>query len=109
MEPGGLMPHLQKPWAEAAQLLVLTYISLRSILIFSAVYTRTQAFLKQHNTTSLLFSLKGLEILRQERRGHVNTIMMEQFNSIRIHKSKPANKQHTYQFINQSINQSINQ
>ena len=28
------------------------------------------------NTTTLLFSLKGLEILHQERRGQVNTLLM---------------------------------
>jgi hypothetical protein len=38
------------------------------------------------NINTLLFSLKGLEILHQERRGQVN-------------KSGPANKQHTYQSI----------
>ena len=33
------------------------------------------------NTTSLLFALKGSEILRQERRGQERTIVMEYFNS----------------------------
>jgi len=51
-------------------------------------------------TTILLFSLKGLEILHQKRRGQVNTIVTEHFNSIFFHKSGPANKQHTYQSIN---------
>ena len=41
------------------------------------------------NTTTLLFSLKGLEILHQERRGQVKTIVME------------PNKHHTHQPINQ--------
>ena len=49
------------------------------------------------NTTTLLFSLKGLEILHQERRGQVKTIVMEHFNDILFHKSGPANKQHTNQ------------
>jgi hypothetical protein len=51
------------------------------------------------NTTTLLFSLKGLEILHQERRGQVKTIVMEHFNGILFHKSGPANKQHTNQSI----------
>jgi hypothetical protein len=49
------------------------------------------------NNTSLLFSLKGLDILHQERRGQVNTIVMENFNSIHFHKSEPSNKRHIYQ------------
>jgi hypothetical protein len=53
------------------------------------------------NTTKLLFSLKGLEILFQERRGQVKTLLMEHFN-ILFHKSGPANKQHTNQSINHS-------
>jgi len=57
------------------------------------------------NTTTLLFSLKGLEILHHKRRGQVKTIVMEHFNGILFHKSEPANKQHTNQSINQSINQ----
>jgi hypothetical protein len=55
------------------------------------------------NTTTLLFSLKGLEILHQERIGQVKTIVMEHFNGILFHKSRPANKQHTNQSINQSM------
>jgi hypothetical protein len=47
------------------------------------------------NTTTLLFSLKGLEILHQERRGKVKTIVMEHSKGILFHKSGPANKQHT--------------
>ena len=49
------------------------------------------------NTTPLLFSLKGLEILHQERRVQVKTIVMEHLNGILFHKSGPANKQHTNQ------------
>ena len=45
------------------------------------------------NTTTLLFSLKRLEIEDHERRGHVKTIVMA--NGILFHKSGPANKQHT--------------
>jgi hypothetical protein len=44
------------------------------------------------NTTTLLFSLKGLEILHQERRGQVKTIVMEHFKGILFYKSGPANK-----------------
>ena len=40
---------------------------------------------------------KGLEILHQERRGQMKTIIMEHFNGILFHKSGPANKQHTNQ------------
>ena len=47
------------------------------------------------NTTTLSFSLKGLGILHQERRGQVKTIVMEHFKGIFFHKSGPANKQHT--------------
>jgi hypothetical protein len=49
----------------------------------------------------VLFTLKGIEILHLGRRGQVNTIVMEQFNSIIFHKSRPANKQHTKKSINQ--------
>ena len=51
------------------------------------------------NTITLLFSLKGLEILHQERRGQVKTMVMEHFNGILFHKSAPVNKQHTNQSI----------
>ena len=44
---------------------------------------------------------EGFETLHQERRGQMNTIMMEHFNSILFHKSGPANKPHTYQSLNQ--------
>ena len=47
------------------------------------------------NTTTLLFSLKGLEIFHQQRRGQVNTILMEHFTGILFQKSDPANEQHT--------------
>jgi hypothetical protein len=47
------------------------------------------------NNTTLLFSMKGLNILHQERRGQVNTIVTVHLNGILLHKSKPANKQHT--------------
>ena len=40
----------------------------------------------------LLFSLKGLEIVHQERRGQVKTTVMEHFNGIFFHKYGPANK-----------------
>ena len=50
------------------------------------------------STNTLLF-----EILHQERRGHVNTIVMEHFNGILFHKSGPANKQHSIQPTNQPI------
>ena len=49
---------------------------------------------KGNGNTTLLFSLKGLEIVHQERRGQVKTIVMEHFNGILFHKSEPANKQH---------------
>ena len=54
------------------------------------------------DTTTLLFSLKVLEILHQERRAglHVKTTEMEYFNGILFHKSGPANKQHTNQTTN---------
>jgi hypothetical protein len=51
------------------------------------------------NTTILLFSLKELDILHQERREQMNTTVMEHFNSILFHKSRSANTQHTYQSI----------
>ena len=47
------------------------------------------------NTTTLLFSLKKLEIVHQEKRRQVKTIVMEHFNGILFHKSGPAIKQHT--------------
>ena len=41
------------------------------------------------------------ENLHQEGRGQVNTIVMEYFNSILFPKSETANKQHTYQSVNE--------
>ena len=55
------------------------------------------------NTTALLFSLKRLVILHQERTGQVSTIVMEHFKSILFHKSGSGNKQHTYESMNRSI------
>ena len=52
------------------------------------------------NTITLLFSLKGLEIIQQERGGQVNTIVMGYFNSILSHKSGTAKKR---VLTNQSI------
>ena len=49
------------------------------------------------NNIILIFFLKGLDILHQERRGQVNIIVMDHFNSILFHKSGTANKQHTFQ------------
>jgi hypothetical protein len=43
------------------------------------------------------------QILHQERRGQVKTIVMEHFNGILFHKSRPANKQHTNQSIKLSL------
>jgi hypothetical protein len=47
------------------------------------------------NTTTLFVSLKGFEIVHQERRGKVKTIVMEHINGILFHNSGPANKQYT--------------
>ena len=48
------------------------------------------------NTTTLLLSLKRLEIVHQERK-QVKTIVTEHFNGILFHKSGSSNKQHTNQ------------
>jgi hypothetical protein len=56
---------------------------------------------KGNGNTTLLLSLKGLEILHQERRGQVNTIETEHFKKILFHKSRAASKQHSIP-INQS-------
>ena len=55
------------------------------------------------NTTTLLFSLKRLQILHQERRGQVKTIVSENFNSILSHESGFVNMEQTYQPINQYV------
>jgi hypothetical protein len=44
------------------------------------------------NTTTLLFSQKELEIVHQERRGQVKTIVIEHFNGIFFHNSGPTNQ-----------------
>ena len=57
-------------------------------------------FLKTHSNIalpSMPFSLKRLEILHQERREQVKTIVMEHFNGILFHKYGPTNKQNTNQ------------
>ena len=56
---------------------------------------------RNRNSTTLLFSLKELVFLHQERRGQVKTIVMGHFNDILFHESGPANKQHTIQPTNQ--------
>ena len=61
------------------------------------------------NTTTLLLSLKGLAILQRDRGGQVNTIMMEHLNSILLHKSGPANKQHTNIDVNVHFTSTFNQ
>jgi hypothetical protein len=48
---------------------------------------------KGNRNATILFSLKGLEILHQEGRGQVKTIIMEHLNSILFQKSRPTNKQ----------------
>ena len=47
------------------------------------------------NTTTLLFSLKGLGILHQERRGQVKIIVVEHFKGILFHKSGPVKTRYT--------------
>ena len=42
---------------------------------------------------AILFSLKELEILHQERR-KINIIMMEHFMSVLLHKSEPGDNNH---------------
>jgi hypothetical protein len=54
---------------------------------------------KGNGNTTTLFSLKILEIVYQERRGQVKTMVLEHLNGILFHKSGPANKQHTNQPI----------
>ena len=46
------------------------------------------------NGNALSFSLKKLEIVHQERKEQVKTIVMEHFDGILFPKSGPANKQH---------------
>ena len=55
------------------------------------------------NTTTLLFSRKDLKFHTKKEANKWTPIVMEHFNSIPFNKSGPANKQHTYQSINQSI------
>ena len=40
---------------------------------------------KRNGNTTTLFSLKGLEIVHQEGRGQVKTMVMEHFNGILFH------------------------
>ena len=58
---------------------------------------------KGNGNTTILFSLKRLEIVHQERRGQVKTMVIEDFNGILFHKSLPANKQHTVNHSCQSV------
>ena len=48
------------------------------------------------------------KILHQEKRGQVKTIVMEHFNGIVLHKSGPANKQHTNHHVSVTLNVSEN-
>jgi hypothetical protein len=52
---------------------------------------------KGNRNTIPLFSLQRLEIVHQERRGQVKTVVLERFNGILLQKSGPANKQQTKQ------------
>jgi hypothetical protein len=58
---------------------------------------------KGNGNTTVLFSLKKFEILHQERRGQVKTIVMEHFSGILFHKSGPDIKQNTNQLTDQFI------
>ena len=49
-------------------------------------------------------NMKGFGILHQERRGQVNAVMMERFNSMLFGMSRPANKQNTNQSTDKTIN-----
>ena len=51
------------------------------------------------NTITILSSLEGLEMLYQERREQMNTIVMESFHSMLLYKSGPANKQDICQSV----------
>jgi hypothetical protein len=57
---------------------------------------------KRENYYITIF-LKGLEILHRKRRGQVNTMVMDHFNSILFHKSTVLNKQQIYQSIRNII------
>ena len=50
-----------------------------------------------HQLANSMKLWRELEILNQERRGQVKTIVMEHLTGILFHKSGPANKQHTNQ------------
>ena len=45
------------------------------------------------NSSILLFSPKGLEIVHKKRREQVKTMVIEHFNGIRFYKTGLANKQ----------------
>ena len=44
-----------------------------------------------------------IEVLHQERRGQVKTIVIKHFNGILFHNSGPANKQNTNQSIRSDL------
>ena len=54
---------------------------------------------RHEDVDTLFFPVKGLGILHRDRKGKVNTIVMEYFNSILFNKSGPVNRQHTNQSI----------
>ena len=63
---------------------------------------------KYHSAAfNILNRKKPLEIVHQERRGQVKTIVMEHFNDILFHKSGLANKQHTNHLKHSVANQCI--
>ena len=59
------------------------------------------------NTTILLFSLEEIEILHQERRIQVNTMLMECFKSILFHKQHTINQYNVVQTVNLKANYSV--
>ena len=72
-----------------------TGLNIESIHTIEKPLSQDMKMWKGNCNTTTSFSLKGLEILHQERRGQMKTIVMEHFNGILFHKSGLAYKQHT--------------
>jgi hypothetical protein len=59
---------------------------------------RTENVERKQEYYRIIFKI-GLEILHQEERGQMNTVMIGHFNRILFHKSELAHKHHFYQSI----------
>ena len=75
----------------------------RETILEPQIRQRYENVERKRDTNTLLFSLKGPEILHQERWGQVKILVMEHFYSILFHKSEHANKKKINQLLDRVV------